>query len=165
MSMPSNFRPVPEHCWSHLAHRVGVAETDMMGIVHHGSYVTLFERGRLEYMRDRGFPYRRVVDGGHHLPVVELSVRYRTPSRMDDLLVIESRLGRLGRASLRFDYVIFRKNEETGTGSPVLEGSVSLACVDEEGRPRALPADATEALLSATGSPPLLASSPYRGER
>jgi len=101
-------RIIPEHCSTQTAHRVSVADTDMMGIVHHANYVLLFERGRLEYLRRRGLPYKDMVGRGLHMPVVELNVRYRKPAQFDDLLCVETRLGALSRVTVRFNYVIRR---------------------------------------------------------
>ena len=44
----------PAHCKSKYRVRVRFGETDLMGIVHHGTYISYFEVGRVEYMRRRG---------------------------------------------------------------------------------------------------------------
>lgn len=144
-------RTIPEHCSTQTAHRVSVADTDMMGIVHHANYVLLFERGRLEYLRRRGLPYKDMVDRGLHMPVVELNARYRKPANFDDLLCVETRLGALSRVTVRFNYVISRpvfggssRPGQLATSEPaerLLEGHILLACVDEKNRPRPLPED------------------------
>ncbi|HWO12558.1 MAG TPA: thioesterase family protein [Polyangiaceae bacterium] len=144
-----------EHCSSELLQRVSVGETDMMGVVHHGSYIAYFERGRLEYMRRRGMPYKALVERGHHLPVVELNVRYKKPAYFDDLLSVETRLGTVTRVTVRFDYRVRRPCAEAGAAHELLlEAHVVLACIDARGKPRPLPADALRVLLA-----PELASS------
>ena len=149
-------RTIPEHCCTRTAHRVSVADTDMMGIVHHANYVLLFERGRLEYLRRRGLPYKDMVDRGLHMPVVELNVRYRKPANFDDLLRVETRLGALSRVTVRFNYVILRPSSAapphpgTGPGEPaelLSEGHILLACVDEKNRPKPLPEDIVQILF------------------
>src|SRR5262245_25015030 len=133
-------RTIPDHCLTQTTHRVCVADTDMMGIVHHANYVALFERGRLEYLRRRGLPYKEMVERGYHMPVVELNVRYRKPAHFDDLLWVETRLGALSRVTVRFDYVVARpKLESDGATERLLDGHILLACVDEKNRPRPLP--------------------------
>jgi len=147
---------VPEHCASELLQRVGVAETDMMGVVHHGSYIAYFERGRLEYMRRRALPYKALVERGFHLPVVELNVRYKKPACFDDLLCVETRVAALTRVTVRFDYRVRRPRTEPGAEPAqdlLLEAHVVLACIDARGKPRPLPADAVRALLSPEGPP------------
>ena len=54
---------------------VRYAETDMMGVVHHGSYLPWLEIGRNELLKEHGLPYREVEAEGFFLPVVEVSLR------------------------------------------------------------------------------------------
>lgn len=138
---------IPEHCWTHTLHRVSVVETDMMGIVHHANYVALFERGRLEYLRRRGLPYKALVQRGFHMPVVELNVRYRKPARFEDVLRVETRLGAVSRVTVRFDYAVSRVQADSREVALLLDASVLLACVDERTRPRPLPQDVLDGLL------------------
>jgi acyl-CoA thioester hydrolase len=126
---------------------VSVVETDMMGIVHHAHYVAMFERGRLEYLRRRGLPYKAMVQRGFHMPVVELNVRYRKPARFEDVLRVETRLGAFSRVTVRFDYTVCRVAPDAPQAELLLEASVLLACVDDRTRPRALPEDVLAGLL------------------
>jgi acyl-CoA thioester hydrolase len=145
---------IPDHCITQTSQRVCVAETDMMGIVHHANYVAYFEKGRLEYLRRRGLPYKALVQRGLHMPVIELNLRYRRPARFDDLLSIETRLGGLSRVTVRFDYTVSLPPTDPASlaqQAPALlvEGHIVLACVDEKGRPRPLPEDAVRTLFLA----------------
>jgi len=141
-------RIIPDHCRTQTVHRVCVAETDMMGVVHHANYVVLFERGRLAYLRQRGLPYKEMVERGYHMPVVELNARYRKPAYFDDLLWVETRLGALSRVTVRFNYVVSRPRPDTREPAELLvEGHILLACVDEKNRPRPLPEDVVRTLF------------------
>jgi len=117
-----------------------------MGIVHHGTYISYFEVGRVEYMRRRGLNYTSWTEMGFHLPVVEAYVRYRRSVRFDELVVIETRLSELSRVKVRFDYRLLRPTSET-EDEILAEGYTLLACVDREHVPRRLPAEA-EAVLT-----------------
>lgn len=143
-------RAVPAHCTTETLQRVCVGETDMMGIVHHKNYVSYFEKGRLEYLRRRGVPYKQMVDRGIHMPVVELNIRYKKPAHFDDVLQVETRLGALTRVTVRFDYTIKRARPSSALGGELdllLTGHILLACVDARHRPRALPEDIVGALF------------------
>ncbi len=124
-----------------------------MGIVHHGTYISYFEVGRVEYMRRRGLDYHSWTELGIHLPVVEAYVRYRRTARFDELLCIETRLTELTRVKVRFDYRLLREPEgdAPSAGSPdqqlVAEGHTLLACVDQHHIPRRIPAEAEAVLL------------------
>src|SRR5580704_17773877 len=107
--------------------RVRFCETDLMGIVHHGSYVAYMEVARVEWRRRRGVSYAAWAGQGLHLAVVEISLRYRAPARFDDELDVEACLEQLRAASLRFDYRMVRASD----GVLCAEGSSRLACVDD----------------------------------
>ncbi|MFT3723989.1 MAG: thioesterase family protein [Hyphomonadaceae bacterium] len=137
---------LPAHCVSRHAIRVRFGETDLMGIVHHGTYISYFEVGRVEYMRRRGLNYHSWTEMGFHLPVVEAYVRYRKSVRFDELVVLETRLTELMRVKVRFDYRLWRPLER-GEEELLAEGHTTLACVGQDHVLRRLPAEA-EAVLT-----------------
>jgi acyl-CoA thioester hydrolase len=106
--------------------RVRFGETDLMGIVHHASYVSYMEVARIEWLRRRAVTYAEWAAHGVHLPVVELSVRYRAPARFDDEIDVHTRLVEIGAASVRFEYSLVRASD----GVLCTEGATRLACID-----------------------------------
>jgi acyl-CoA thioester hydrolase len=109
--------------------RVRFYETDLMGIVHHGSYVGYLEVARVEWLRRRGVTYASWAQRGLHMAVVDLTLKYRAPARFDDELDVEVALGEWRAASIRFDYRVLRAAD----GVLLAEGSTRLACVDDKG--------------------------------
>lgn len=105
--------------------RVRFAETDLMGIVHHASYLLYFEAGRVEWLRDRGVTYADWAAKGLHLPVVEANVVYRSPARFDDLILVETMLSELRSVSLKYSYRVLRGDQL------LVEGFTRLACIDD----------------------------------
>ena len=104
--------------------RVGYGDTDQGGIVHHAVYLRFLEQARVEFLRDRGISYRDLeLDRRYALPVVEAHLRYRQSARFDDVLAVEVMIGKLSRATVRFDYRIVRG------GALLCEASTTLACV------------------------------------
>ena len=71
-------------------YRVPYADTDQMGVVYYGNYLTIFERARNELMRACGYTYRQCEAEGWMLPVVHAEVNYRRPARYDDLLEVSA---------------------------------------------------------------------------
>src|SRR6266566_1588644 len=104
--------------------RVRYKDTDCMKVVYYGNYLTYFEVGRVEFLRQQGLAMSH-VDTQVHLPVVEAVVRFRKPARLDDLLEVRCWVSERRRASFRFAYEI--RNEE---GEPVATGSTFHACLD-----------------------------------
>jgi acyl-CoA thioester hydrolase len=104
--------------------RVRYKDTDTMSVVYYGNYLTYFEVGRVEYLRQRDLPMSR-VNTRVHMPVVEAFVKYLKPARLDDLLEITSRVSERRRVSFTFSYEI--RNE---AGEPVATGFTRHACWD-----------------------------------
>ena len=63
---------------------VRYAETDMMGIVYHGSYLPWFEVGRTTLLKECGIIYRDLEKQGFRLPVIELGTKFFKPALYDD---------------------------------------------------------------------------------
>ena len=121
--------------------RVIYGDTDQMGVVYYANYLRFFEVGRNEYIRAHGLRYRDFEERlGLRLPVAEASVSYRSPARYDDVVVVETSIAELRRASARFEYRILRGDELLATGHTV------HACVDLDGRIRRLPQELLERL-------------------
>jgi acyl-CoA thioester hydrolase len=104
--------------------RVRYQETDCMKVVYYGNYLTYFEVGRVEFLRQQGLPMSE-VDRKVHLPVVEATVRYVRPAHLDELLDVRCWVSERRRASFRFGYEI--RNE---SGEAVATGSTLHACWD-----------------------------------
>jgi acyl-CoA thioester hydrolase len=114
--------------------RVIYGDTDQMGFVYYANYLRFFEAGRNEYLRAKGAPYREIeAELRVRLPVVEAHVQYKQPARYDDLLVVETVLAQVRRASARFEYVVRRGDDVLVTGHTV------HACIDFEGALTRLP--------------------------
>jgi len=83
-----------------------------MGIVYYANYLKWFEIGRSELMRDMGIVYAELETSGYHLPVIEVSCHYLLPARYDEIVVIQTEITGIRRASVRFDYVIRDESKE-----------------------------------------------------
>src|SRR5215207_4619698 len=91
---------------------VRYAETDMMGVVYHGSYLPWLEIGRTELLKNHGLPYRELEAEGFFLPVLEVSVRYLRPAKYDDEVTIVTTLREKPSLRIRMEYELFRENEK-----------------------------------------------------
>ena len=100
-------------------------ETDRMGIVYHANYLSYFELGRVEWLRNKGLDYARLEDSGVLLPVVNVSVSYKAPARYDQLLSVKTELVKIGGASLVFQNKIYDENKRL-----LVEGAVTLVATD-----------------------------------
>ncbi|MNH93209.1 Acyl-CoA thioester hydrolase YbgC [compost metagenome] len=101
-----------EHPWFQHQIRVRYEETDQMGVVYHANYLTWFEIGRTELIRDLGYPYRLIEEKGLLLPLVEAEMKFKQPARYDDLIDIYTRVVSYSHIRLEFASEIRRVNED-----------------------------------------------------
>ncbi len=113
--------------------RVRYAETDRMGLLHHANYLIYFEQGRTELLRFNGLSYKDLEDQGYLLVLTKIEVRYRWPAHYDDLLTLKTTTVRTTTVRIDHRYELFCE------GRLLAEGASTLACVDRDGRPQALP--------------------------
>ena len=104
--------------------RVRYKDTDTMSVVYYGNYLTYFEVGRVEYLRQNGLPMS-LVNTRIHMPVVEAFVKYVKAAKLDDLLEVSSRVSLRKRASFTFSYEIRNEAKEL-----VATGFTRHACWD-----------------------------------
>jgi len=94
-------------------YRVIYSDCDPFDVVYYGRYLDFFERGRTELFRTLGLSYKEIFEGGIALPVTDTRCKYHKSARYDDLLLIESAVGYLKKASIRFEHRIYHKETDT----------------------------------------------------
>ncbi len=110
------------------------AETDAMGIIHHGAYAAYLEEARVELLRAAGHPYDQIRRQGIDFAVLELYVRYRLALRFDDEVDVHLAVGKLTRTTFQIGYLL-QVAEETRSTAVTVHGAV-----DSTGRAARMPA-------------------------
>lgn len=105
--------------------RVRYAETDQMGVVHHGNYAIYLELARIEWLRKLGISYKKMEEEGIALPVVSLSINFKKSAYYDDLIKVKTQLKKAPTALVEFDYEILNESSEI-----LCTATVVLAFVD-----------------------------------
>jgi acyl-CoA thioester hydrolase len=123
--------------------RVRYAETDRMDVVYHSNYLVWFETARILMLDQIGMPYREIEARGLFLPVLTVSVEYKSPARFDDHLVIHLFLKKKPRARMHFDYEVRRGDELLATGQS------SHGFMDHSGKGQRPPEDFVKLLEAA----------------
>ena len=95
-----------------MEYRVPYADTDQMGVVYSGNYLTLFERARNELMRSTGYTYKRCEEEGFMLPVIHAELDYKQPAKYDDLLEVTAWVSAKKGVRLEISCEVRRKGEE-----------------------------------------------------
>jgi len=120
---------------STVRYRTCYEDTDAGGVVYYANYLRYLERGRNQYLRDLGRSIRQYQDEGILFIVVEVNVKYRSPAGLDDDLVVETWIEEGARSSVVFGQRVRREGE----GKVLVEGTVRVACIGTNMRPRRLP--------------------------
>lgn len=111
--------------WHKINIRVRYKDTDRMGVIYYGNYLTYFEVGRAELMRSLGYPYSRLEKEGYSLVVVEASARYHANVGYDSEITVKTVIAEVKGASVRFDYQVM--DDE---GNLLVNGHTLHACLD-----------------------------------
>ena len=115
--------------------RVRFAETDLMGIAHHSSYVIYLEEGRVDFTRQINAPYADLEAEGYSLAVSELSIRYGAPARFDQVIVVRTWIEQARSRLVTFGYELVEHESQ----STLVTATVRLICVDRSGQVRRIP--------------------------
>lgn len=113
--------------------RVRYAECDAFGYLHHARYWEYFEQTRTELLRAAGIRYRDLESQGVYFVVHKCACKYVRAVRYDDLVTVAARVVRTTHTRVDHTYLVQRDDVVT------CEASTTLACVDRDGKPRAMP--------------------------
>ncbi|MFH1783375.1 MAG: thioesterase family protein [bacterium] len=122
--------------------RVSYAETDQMGVVYYSNYFIWFERGRTELLREMGLPYKDFEKKNIFLPVVDASCSYRASAHYDDIIIVHTKIKKVGKSSIVFSYEISRKGEE----KILAQGETTHAFINTDKKVVAIPEEIRNSL-------------------
>jgi acyl-CoA thioester hydrolase len=133
MSLPvldaQNFDAARQH-W--IAVRVYYEDTDFTGMVYHANYLRFFERGRSDHLRDAGISHQSLLarEDPAAFNLNNLTVTYRKPAKVDDLLHIRTRYLGMEGPRIRFSQTCLRGDEV------LAEGEITAVMIHSDGRLR-----------------------------
>ena len=116
--------------------RVYYEDTDAGGVVYHTGYLRYMERARTEWLRRLGNSQHELrAREGLLFAVNRITINYRKPARIDELLEVRSTLISRGAASLVFGQTILNER-----GEVLCDAEVGVACLNAaDMKPRRLP--------------------------
>jgi acyl-CoA thioester hydrolase len=131
--------------------RVYWEDTDAGGIVFYANYLKFFERSRTEWLRSLGIEQQRLKNStGGMFVVIETSLRYLRPARLDDELIVTANLLQARGASLIIGQSALLKSEQSAqqydiagaaAGALLCEGSIRIGWVNASSlQPSRIPA-------------------------
>jgi len=127
--------------WHETAIRVRYKDTDRLGVVYYGNYLTFFEIGRAEFMRDLGFPYSKIEADGYSLVVTEAAAKYHDNVGYDAMVTVRTRVSDLRRVRIRFDYEVVSDGRHL-----LVSGHTVHACMDSNKKLTRIPPEVREVI-------------------
>jgi acyl-CoA thioester hydrolase len=114
--------------------RVYFEDTDLSGLVYHANYLRYMERARSDMLRVAGIDQRGNLEAGEGVyAVADLSIAYRRPARLDDMLMVVSRVTAVGAATCSIHQRVMRGDEI------MTQADVTAAYLTPQGRPKRQP--------------------------
>jgi acyl-CoA thioester hydrolase len=114
--------------------RVYYQDTDAGGIVYHTRYLDFMERARTEWLRALGVDLTGMARDGCMFVAKSVTIDYRKPARLDDMLTVRTGARKLGRAYIDLNQAVFHGSTQ------LTEGEVRIVCVATQSlKPCAMP--------------------------
>lgn len=133
--------------------RVYYEDTDAAGLVYYANYLKFAERARTEMLRRLGIEQERLrAETGLGFVVRRCSIDYAAAARLDDDLVVETRLVGLGAATLDLEQEVRRRDVS------LVRLALQIAAIGRTGRPQRLPPTLRAALSSLTETTKMVAA-------
>ena len=92
--------------------KVFYSDTDAYGVVWHGSYLRWLEMGRVYVCEQSGYKLSELVEADITLPVVEMNVKYKHSARLDEEIIINTKIKEHGKYHLTFYQTITDEKKE-----------------------------------------------------
>ncbi len=122
-----------------FALRVYFEDTDTAGIVYYANYLRFMERARSDMLRAVGIDQRSALERGEGVyAVAEVQIKYRSSARLEDALVVVSRVLEVRAASCLIHQRVMRGDEI------LTDATVTAAFLSPEGRPKRQPREWVE---------------------
>jgi acyl-CoA thioester hydrolase len=122
--------------------RIYYEDTDAGGVVYYANYLRYLERGRTEFLRERGLSIRKLHEQGYLIPVMRLEIDYLVPAVLDDLIRVETTVLEITGATCTLSQRVVRVSDVT----ILVDAKVTLACLGPGNKARRMPKELLLAL-------------------
>jgi acyl-CoA thioester hydrolase len=156
LEIPPDPRDIPGDFPHRFPVIIRFGDTDAMGHTNNSRFLTFCESARLDYWEAAtGEAFALVTHGAREsLILAEIRVTYRSPSYFAEPLVVESRVGRLGRTSFTLEHRVTAQPSPRGSARLVATAEDVLVLYDySTERPRVIPDDVVTRLEAFEGRP------------
>lgn len=92
--------------------RVLYSDTDAYGVVWHGAYTKWFEAARVGIVEQLGLELETLEKNNILFPVVEMNIRYKSSAKMNERIIIKTRVKEVKPVSITFEHNVYEKNTQ-----------------------------------------------------
>ena len=107
--------------------KVYYADTDAYGVVWHGAYLRWLEMGRVMWCEKTGNNLIDLKNNDILLPVTNINVRYKASARLNDDVVITTKIEKFNGFCVTFKQQVLSKE----TGKMFIDASVDVVAIHE----------------------------------
>ena len=111
-------------------------DTDFQGIVYHANYLKYFERARTQFLIDQNISQIALASSNLAFVIRDINLRYLTPAKLEDKLVVSSSVQCISRARLLFSQQIINPKNDT----IICRGEIEVCFLDlSKNKPKSFP--------------------------
>ena len=110
--------------------KVYYSDTDAYGVVWHGAYLRWLEKGRVDLCDALGLDLVTLKKSDILLPVTNMNVRYKASAKLNDTVIIETRIEKYNSLSVTFKQLIKSKETE----KVFIEALFDVVAINEAGK-------------------------------
>ena len=113
-----------------IEQKVSFCDTDAYGVVWHGSYLRWLEIGRMYFCDEMGLDLVKCQQNNLVLPLTNINVKYKSPAKLGDIMVIETKFAKSSKIKMTFAQRIYNKETE----KTYIEAEVEVVPVTNDGK-------------------------------
>lgn len=110
--------------------QVFYSDTDAYGVVWHGSYLRWLEMGRVLYCEQLGLDLISLKENDIVIPVTNLNVRYKVSAKLNDKLIIKTKVSKITPLSMTFEQII----TNASTNQTYIQAYVDVVAINNSGK-------------------------------
>lgn len=110
--------------------KVYYADTDAYGVVWHGTYLRWLEKGRVLFCEKLGLNLSELTKNDIALPVATINVKYKASARLDDEIVISTKVTKKTPLAITFTQTITDKN----SGKVFIVAEIVIVAISNTGK-------------------------------
>jgi acyl-CoA thioester hydrolase len=116
--------------------RIYHEDVDIYGMVYHANHLKFMERGRSEWLIERGVDQQKLLSPGISFAIHSVQIDYLRPIKFQDQIEVVTTVINAGKVSMEFLQSLRMQDQKEIV---FCTGRTKIACLDKNFRPHILP--------------------------